>query len=126
MEGEKILPSKKGGRPKSPVKKSEQLAVMCNLVERKYIEAQAGKLNISVSQYLREAGMKGQIVRKIKTLPREVLQLIAQLGHVGNNLNQIARKRNLNEELNALERAELNALYQRIKEIILEIKNAFL
>jgi hypothetical protein len=124
MNSENELKKRKGGRPKKVIKKSEQLAVMCNLIERKIIEANANKLNISVSEYLREAGMKGQVVMKLKTLPKDVLLLTGTLNHIASSLNQIARKRNMNEELNALERAELNVLHTTLKQLAVEIKSA--
>jgi hypothetical protein len=116
----------KGGRPKSSVKRSEQLAVMCTAVERKMIEFKARKLNVSVSAYLRDTGLTGQVVMKVKTLPKEVLLLTGTLNHIAANLNQIARKRNSNDELGILERAELTAQHTQLKQLAVQIKNSFL
>ena len=44
----------KGGRPKKENKRSQQLAVMCTMAERKIIEDKAKLSNISISQFLRE------------------------------------------------------------------------
>ena len=46
----------------------------------------------------------------VKTIPKEVLMLSGALNHVGALLNQVAKKRNSNDELNALERADLKLL----------------
>src|SRR5690349_18384634 len=62
----------KGGRPKKAIRRDEQLAVMCTLVERKVIEYKAKISDVSVSEYLRTLGVKGQVGRKIKTLPKEI------------------------------------------------------
>jgi hypothetical protein len=126
MNSEKITAKSKGGRPKSAVRRSEQLAVMCTAVERKMIEFKARKMNLSVSAYLRDAGLKGQVVMKVKTLPKEVLLLTGTLNHVAANLNQIARKRNSNDELDILERAELTEQHKQLKLLATQIKNVFL
>jgi hypothetical protein len=55
-------------------------------------------------------------------LPAEVLQLLGNLNHIAANLNQIAKKRNQEDHLNALERAELNWLKDEIKRLVEEIK----
>jgi len=105
----------KGGRPKVKIKKREHLAVMCNLLERKIIEGNAKKVNLTISEFLRELGLHSRIKHKIKSLPKEVLELKGMLNHVAANLNQIARKRNRNEELNAMERALLNQQGRELK-----------
>ena len=58
----------------------------------------------------------------VKTIPNEILALCGALNHVGGLLNQIAKKRNSNDELNAFERADLTLLQQKIKEILQAIK----
>jgi hypothetical protein len=39
------------------------------------------------------------------------------------NMNQIAHKRNCNDELTAIERAELNFLSQQVKQLVNDIKS---
>ena len=92
------------------------------MLEQKVIAIKAKKAGLTTSQYLRKLGLNGNIVMRIKTLPKEILALTAALNHVGGLLNQIARKRNSNEELNALERADLKVLEGKIKEILETIK----
>ncbi len=58
-----------------------------------------------------------------KTLPKEVLFFTATLNHMAANMNQIAHKRNCNDELNAIERAELNVLSQQVKQLVNDIKS---
>jgi len=84
----------KGGRPKVSLKRAASLTVMCNLIEKKLIQLNARKVNLSASVYLRELGLKGAVKVKLKTLPKEVLQFTGTLNHMAANLNQIARKRN--------------------------------
>src|SRR5688500_13792274 len=113
----------KGGRPKKEIRRDQQLAVMCTLIERKLIEHKAKNANCCISEYLRELALKGQVDRKIKALPRDVLQFTATLKHLAANLNQVAKKRNREESFNAFERAELNLLSGDIKTLAEQIKS---
>ncbi len=112
----------KGGRPKKENKRSQQLAVMCTIAERKIIEDKAKLLNISISQYLREIGLSGQVDIKLETFPREILLFTATLNHLASNMNQVAKKRNRMDELNAMERAGLTVLATGIKQLAFDIK----
>ena len=113
----------KGGRPKKAIRRKEQLAVMCTLFERKQIEYKAKIANVSISEFLRDLALKGQVDRKNKVLPKEVLLFTATLNHMAANLNQVAKKRNSLDELNAIERAELQQLSLQVKELAKDIKN---
>ena len=112
----------KGGRPKKETKMTEQLAVMCTLEQRKIIEQKAKDSFKSVSEYLRTLGLSGNVVMLVKTLPAENLAFTAALNHLGALLNQIAKKRNSNEELNAFERADLIMLTGKLKMIVSEME----
>ncbi|MEI9954790.1 MAG: hypothetical protein WDM90_00400 [Ferruginibacter sp.] len=83
----------KGGRPLKEVKQDHFIGVKCSLAEKKLLQQKAKVLGLSLSEYLRESGLKGQAVIKIKTLSPEVLQLTGTLNHLAANLNQIAKKR---------------------------------
>ena len=96
----KIITKNKGGRPKKAIKKDQLLGVKCSLLERKVIEYKARENNISVSEYLRKLGLSGKIDMKMKTLSKEILQFKGTLNHLAANLNQVAKKRNMNDELN--------------------------
>ena len=113
----------KGGRPKKVLCRDQQLAVMCTIDERKIIEGKAKDLNMSNSEFLRTLGLKGQVDRKIKVFPKEILLFTATLNHLAANINQVAKKRNSLDELNAIERAELNLLSRQIKQLAKEIKS---
>jgi hypothetical protein len=125
MEEQKPSTRNKGGRPKKAVKKDQLIAVKCSLFERRAIEARAKSAYLSVSEYLREIALTGKIDRREKALPKEVLALTGTLNHMAANLNQIAKKRNSNEELNALERAELKVQSGELKGIAKQIKISF-
>lgn len=113
----------KGGRPLKAVKMNQQLAVMCTVDERKIIEAKAGAANVSVSEFLRTIALQGQVDRKIKTFPKEILLFTATLNHLAANINQIPKKRNQNDEMNDIERADLNNLTEQLKTLAADIKN---
>jgi hypothetical protein len=125
METKSLNKKKKGGRPKKAIKRKEQLAVMCNLLERKAITHKAKTSGLTISEYLRELGVKGRIIQNFKVLPGEVLQLLGNLNHIAANLNQIAKKRNQSDQLNAFERAELNWIRDEVKRLVELIKQYF-
>jgi uncharacterized protein (DUF1015 family) len=122
MEEQKITTKNKGGRPKKAIKKDQLLAVKCSLFERRAIEARAKSANLTVSEYLREIAMTGKIDRHEKALPKKVLEKIGTINHVAANVNQIAKKRNSGEELNALERASLKVISGELKGAAVQIK----
>jgi hypothetical protein len=123
MEEQKTTTRNKGGRPKKAIKKDKLLAVKCSLVERKVIVSRAKSAGLSVSEYLREIAMTGKIERHDKALPKEVLVHLGTINHVAANINQIAKKRNGFDELNALERAELKVLAGQLKDLAPQIKS---
>lgn len=122
----KIITKNKGGRPKKAIKKDQLLGVKCSLLERKVIEYKARENNISVSEYLRKLGLSGKIDMKMKTLSKEILQFKGTLNHLAANLNQVAKKRNMNDELNALERASLEHQSKEIKQLVNDIQKFLL
>lgn len=96
---------------------------MCNIIEKKLIQGNAKKAGITSSIYLRELGLSGAVKIKLKTLPKEVLQFTGTLNHMAANLNQIARKRNAGEDLNAMDRALLNQEVRSVQQVVEEVKS---
>ena len=123
MEKTKIYIQNKGGRPKKDVKRDRLLSVKCSVIEQKIISENAKTANLSVSEYLRKMGLTGKIDRREKAIPKEILLLTGTLNHLAANLNQIARKRNGIEELNALERAGLEVQSRDLKKLAIEIRS---
>ena len=78
-------------------------------MKEKLLKIKAKESNVSVSEYLRKLGLSGKIDMKIKTISKDILQFKGTLNHLAANLNQVAKKRNMNDELNALERAIWNS-----------------
>jgi hypothetical protein len=115
----------KGGRPKKDVVKDQIIGVKCTAYEKRAIQTKAKSGGMTVSEYLREMGLRGKINFKQRALPKEALALAGTFNHLAANLNQVARKRNNNEELSPLERAELNVLSKEIKSLAASIKQHF-
>ncbi len=113
----------KGGRPKKAVKRSYRLRVACTALELKMIEIKAKRVQLTVSEFLREAALNSQIVTTQKALPRETLEFTATLNHLAANINSLAYKNNSAQTFNAFERAELKQLVAQVKELSQEIKN---
>ncbi len=123
MNIEAIRLKSKGGRPLKAIKQDHFIGIKCSLAEKALLLQKAKIVGLSLSEYLRESGLKGQAVTKIKTLPPEVLQLTGTLNHLAANLNQIAKKRNGIEQLDALERAALEVQSRDLKRLAETIKN---
>jgi len=123
MEEQRTITRKKGGRPKKAVRKDQILALKCSLFERRAIEARAKSTNLTVSEYLREMALTGKIDIRQKAFPKEILALSGTFNHIAANLNQIAKKRNSGEELNALERADLKVQSGQMKALASEVKS---
>ena len=120
---EKEIKKNRGGRPKKVIKRDQLMAIKCTLYERKIIESKAKKVNLTVSEYLREIGLMARIDYRNKVLPKEILSFTGVLNHMAANLNQIAKKRNSNDELSPLERAELKVQSGQVKDLAVKIKN---
>lgn len=125
MEERKDYVRNKGGRPVKSVKRNKLIGVRCTTTERFIIEARAKSLHLTLSEFLRISGLTGKIDIRKKIFPAEVLKGIADLNHIAANLNQIAKKRNSFDELNALERAELQFAVEQLKQFVKDIKNHF-
>lgn len=123
MKEGKSYAKHKGGRPTKAVKRNKTIGVRCSLIERCLIEAKAKSAGLTRSEYLRITGLNGKVDMRRKVLPKEVLQGIANLNHLAGNLNQIAKKRNALDELNALERAGLQHAILQIKQFVKDYKN---
>lgn len=113
----------KGGRPAKAIKRNQLIGVKCTFIEKKTIEAKAKYSGLTVSVFLRNLGMGCKVDRPKIRLPKEVLYFTGTLNHLAANLNQIAKKRNQRDELNVLERAQLQQLSTLVKQLALDIKN---
>lgn len=115
---------RKGGRPKKDVKRSYRLRIACTAHELKTIEAKAKQVQLTVSEFLREAAFNSHIDARQKTLPKEVLAFTGTLNHLAANINSLAYKNNAAQAFNAFERTELRQLAVQLKELAEVIKNS--
>ena len=116
VESESGRPSKsRGGRPRKTDKKDQFINVRCTLDEKKIISAKANGMTLKPGEYLRTVGLNQQIVMKRKTLPLEVLQVIGQLNHLSSNMNQFARKMNMNDRFTMSDYIKFSKLTGRNK-----------
>jgi hypothetical protein len=123
MSEQKKAPTRnKGGRPLKAIKQKEVIPIKCSLIEKIVLKQKAKAIGISLSDYLRQTGLNGQAVSKTKAFPKEILRFTGTLNHLAANLNQVAKKRNGIDELNVLERANLNVLSVQVKQLAIDIK----
>ena len=122
MQQENTLIRNKGGRPKKAIKRNIALTVKCSVQEKIIISDQAKMARKTISEYLRTIGLSGNPVMHVKAISPDALKFCGALNHVGALLNQVAKKRNSTDELDAFERADLKLLLLQIKEILETIK----
>lgn len=112
-----------GGRPKKPNKQDCFIGIKCSSSEKEMLQQKAKASDLSLSEFLREAGLKRQTVMQIKTLPKEILFFTATLNHLAANVNQIAKQCNTYNQLTPFERIELQMLSIKVKQLAIDIKN---
>ena len=93
----------------------------CSPVEKAYIKSCAKKAGKSLSAYVREGALQG-FPHRDKSLPTEVLAFHGQLAQACGLLEVIVRKRLDGDDLNALERAQLNEVRQLLQAFLEHIK----
>jgi hypothetical protein len=101
--------------------KTESVIFACSPVEKLYIKSCAKKVGKSLASYVRAGALQG-FQHKDKSLPQEVLAFQGQLAQVCGLLEVIARKRLDGEDLNALERAQINEVRQSLQGFLQQIK----
>lgn len=115
----------KGGRPVKAVKKSRVLTLKCSNYERMIIQAKAKKVNLTLSEYLREMALSGKVNLQGKALPKEVLEMTGTLNHMAANLNQLAKKSNsITEVLTNTDFLVMKWLSDDLKGIALKLKKS--
>lgn len=79
-----------GGRKKLPVEKlmGSPIPVRFNLRQRTRVEMKAGKANMSLSEYIREAVLHAVIRQRVTG---DLMKVIRDLNNLGTNLNIIAK-----------------------------------
>jgi SAM-dependent MidA family methyltransferase len=115
----------KGGRPKKAIRKNRTITVKCSSLDKLMIRVNAQTAKMTVSEFLRELGLNRKIDSHIKELPKEVLEMRNRLNQIAANLNQVAKKKNMGEPFNALERAEAAEVCLQVKQTAQSIIDFF-
>ena len=102
-------------------RRDQSIRVLCTITEKRYIAARSRSLGFPPAVYLRELGLTGD-GKKPRTLPPPVLAFNGQLAQIIGSLEIISRRRLDGDDLNALERAELQALAKAVKQLMQDIK----
>ena len=112
--------TKRGGRPAKNSIEKKQRVVSTKLTKPYYyaIQKRAENAGISLSEYVRQAVVSGQIVPRIS---RQDADTIRKLAGESNNLNQIARQANAAGF--TLVATEMLTLKNRITEIINQLSD---
>ena len=77
---------------KAPVK-SRHVDLRMDQATYDQVERMAHTANLSVSEYIRQMLVKGKVIVKVEQImdPVDIKRALANLGHIGSNINQIAR-----------------------------------
>ena len=78
----------KGGRPAKIIKRKLVIGVRLTPDEHFIIKQKAGKAGISISRFLRETGLRGEVKER---LSEEDRQIVLHIIGMSNNLNQLAK-----------------------------------
>jgi hypothetical protein len=81
----------KGGRPKKVLKKNQRITVKCTNLDKATIEGKSKLAELTVSEFLLELGLTGQVDTRQRVIPGPLLDLKASLLPIGNNLNQLTK-----------------------------------
>lgn len=84
--------------------------------ERNQLEKQAGNAELSMSQLVRKLIMGTDIQPRP---PDNIAQLIREINYIGNNINQIAKKVNIESRVS---QAQLEEIFHLLGEIYREVK----
>ena len=86
--------------------RSRHLTIRLSPDERATIDAAAERAGLTAGSYARQVLLGAPQPRQVRRPPverRELARLLGELGHVGSNLNQIARVANMRDEVDAEE-----------------------
>jgi hypothetical protein len=104
----------KGGRPKKyDQARTRKITVHVSPEEAKQIKDKADLMHLSVSSFMREAAIKTRMVAPDPSGPR----LLSEIGKIGSNLNQIAKKVNQSGTLSMEEKNGLKRIFERFNEV---------
>ena len=110
MDDLKPIPAKralKGVTPKPKLRRTSHITIRLSKEERALLDDRAARAGLMCGSYVRRAALGGSPPRQVRRPPierAELARLLGHLGHIGSNINQIARV------LNGGSEADLHAL----------------
>lgn len=94
--------------------RSTHLTIRLSPDERAAIDEAADRSGLTAGSYARRTILGAEPPRQVRRPPverRELARILGQLGHIGSNLNQIARAANSGEQVDVIDlAAEMKAL----------------
>jgi len=108
-------------RPKKKAEEKRTIRQTVNFSQSEYQEAKvkADRLGIGFAEYLRISAVK----LKVKEPSKDYAKLLAEMGRIGSNLNQIARTFNEHPNFTEKQKNGLNELFIKFGEIKSMIEN---
>ena len=103
--------------------RDKHLTIRFSPDERASIDQAADRSGLTPGSYARQVLLGAPAPRQVRRPPierRELARLLGELGHVGSNLNQIARLGNVGEDIDAVELATVIADLATVREAILK------
>jgi hypothetical protein len=103
--------------------RSKHLTIRLSPDERGSIDQAADRSGLTPGSYARQVLLGAPAPRQVRRPPierRELARLLGELGHVGSNLNQIARLGNVGEDIDVAELATVLADLATVREAILK------
>lgn len=109
-----------GGRPPKEPEEKRDKVIKCyvNEAEKEEIEMLAAAAGMTVSEFLRRLGLGTEVEPPAN--PKELKQIRAELGSIGGNINQIAKKVNQGEISDTTEtdfRKLIEYLHKKLEEL---------
>lgn len=99
---------------------TEVIVTRVTATERQQIEKKASNANLNVSAFVRASLLKSKVMPIDKIKP----QLLAELGRVGNNVNQIAHKANAQGQGVRLNAREYRII-EEMRDLLRQISDSF-
>lgn len=115
----------KGGRPPKTIKRNRLIGVKCTTTEYETIVARAASVGLSLSVYLRQIGLTGRIDHRQISLPPSLLELKAELHHVGANFNQLIRVCHTYHVLNPEQELLAISIIRKIDAVLGRVEKCF-
>ena len=92
--------------------RSKHLTIRLSPEERAAIDEKADRAGLTPGSYCRQVLLGAPAPRQVRRPPierRELARLLGEIGHVGSNLNQIARLGNVGKDIDGAELASVLA-----------------